>query len=254
MSAMGGSMADLQEEARQDPLSAIAKIGLSYEGVTDFVINRNNPKGSEDNSALAREIQALQGAVIEIKDSQSASAAQYERTAKVGELQRALDNDPKLELTKFHGQEAINLALAVQEQSLKDTGMLPAPDAVLGQVEDYYFKKASDAAMLPKVQSALQPSAPQPTPPAQPGTVSPPASTGAPETPAPTADPSNNPTSQEGQPAATAAPDPSASSRTLTNAQSSNAAPAQPATVLLTDEAYRELGEAVLQESNKEGN
>lgn len=247
-------MADLQEEARQDPLSAMEKIGLSYEGVTDFVVNRNDPKGGDDNSALAREMKALQGAVSEIKDGQAATATQYERTAKMGELQRVLDNDPKLELTKFHGQEALNLALAVQEQSLKETGALPAPDAVLGQVEDYYLKKASDAAMLPKVQSALQPSAPQPTPPAQPGAVSPPASTGALEAPAPAADPSNNPTSQEGQPAATAAPDPSASSRTLTNAQSSNAAPAQPATELLTDEAYREKAEEVLLESYKEGN
>ena len=247
-----GSMEDLQQLAQQNPVGLLAKFGLTFESVTQHILA--DEKGDQTHTAMAREMEGLKGRLEELGASQTAQADQAKVDATQAEFQRVLDINPKYELTKFYGQEGLNFALAVQANSLKDTGTVPAPDAVLDQVEKYYLERHSEAAKLSTVQSTPTPSEPQPTPAAP---SAPPADPTETPAPAPTETaPAVTPPSQEGQPAAPAAPvepvapaEPAApeATRTLTNAQNSNAAPASPNEAVKSDADYRADGEAVLE-------
>lgn len=237
------SLTDLMALARTDKLAAIQKLGFNFEDLTKDIISRPDGGPDESHAALARELKAVTDQLAEIKNTQTNAATQADRSSTMATFDRILDNDPKYELAKMYGQEAKNLALAVQEAHQKETGASLSHEEALGQVEDYYMGRHSDAAKLTKVQSALNPSAPQPTP-AAPGAAAPAVQTDPTGQPAPPAAPTTQePSSQDGQPAAPAAPAAPASPPTLSNAHSANAAPAQPNEGVLTDADYRQRAE-----------
>ena len=157
---------DLQQLIKQDPAAALQALGTDFTTVARHFID--NPPATQENqdfSRLQREIKQVSDKTQAIDQARQAEAEAAKLRTREDEVRHVLDKSDNLAVSRFHGQDAINLALQVQDAHEAQQGVRPTIDQVLEQVEAYYVDQASRLTQLPKVQQTLgTPPGPQPSP------------------------------------------------------------------------------------------
>ena len=126
---------------RGDHLSALEKLGGSYESATDQVLGRE-PQGREQ-SDLAQRVERLEAEKSSLEAGQKVS--DY-----VSRLKTLADSSEEFSLTNSMWDEAQEIALETASQYAQNTGKLLGDDQLLGLVENYYSQEAEKLLQHPK--------------------------------------------------------------------------------------------------------
>ena len=126
---------------RGDHLSALEKLGGSYESATDQVLGRE-PQGREQ-SDLAQRVERLEAEKSSLEAGQKVS--DY-----VSRLKTLADSNEEFSLTNSMWDEAQEIALETASQYAQNTGKLLGDDQLLGLVENYYSQEAEKLLQHPK--------------------------------------------------------------------------------------------------------
>ena len=126
---------------RGDHLSALEKLGGSYESATDQVLGRE-PQGREQ-SDLAQRVERLEAEKSSLEAGQKVS--DY-----VNRLKTLADSNEEFSLTNSMWDEAQEIALETASQYAQNTGKLLGDDQLLGLVENYYSQEAEKLLQHPK--------------------------------------------------------------------------------------------------------
>ena len=161
---------DLQQLIQQDPAAALQALGTDFTTVARHFID--NPPATQENqdfSRMQREIKQVSEKTQALDQARQAEAEAAKLRTREDEVRQGLDKSDNFALSVFYGQDAVNLALLVQDAHEAQHGVRPTIDQVLEQVEAYYVDQASRLTQLPKVQQTLAtPPGPQPSPAAPP--------------------------------------------------------------------------------------
>ena len=126
---------------RGDHLSALEKLGGSYESATDQVLGRE-PQGQQQ-SDLAQRVERLETEKASLEAGQKVS--DY-----VSRLKTLADSNEEFSLTNSMWDEAQEIALETASQYAQNTGKLLGDDQLLGLVENYYSQEAEKLLQHPK--------------------------------------------------------------------------------------------------------
>jgi hypothetical protein len=126
---------------RGDHLSALEKLGGSYESATDQVLGRE-PQNREQ-SDLAQRVERLETEKASLEAGQKVS--DY-----VNRLKTLADSSEEFSLTNSMWDEAQEIALETASQYAQNTGKLLGDDQLLGLVENYYSQEAEKLLKHPK--------------------------------------------------------------------------------------------------------
>jgi len=145
---------------KQDPLLALAEAGVSYDDITNRILNQqpSDPRMEATINALKAEIESLRSGIDETKktyqDNQTQAYQAAVRQIKA-DAQHLVSNDPAFETIKAtqSTQDVVDLITQTYE---KDGILLTVEDAAQ-QVEDYLIDEALKLAKLSKIQKRLMP-------------------------------------------------------------------------------------------------
>ena len=126
---------------RGDHLSALEKLGGSYESATDQVLGRE-PQGQQQ-SDLAQRVERLENEKASLEAGQKVS--DY-----VSRLKTLADSNEEFSLTNSMWDEAQEIALETASQYAQNTGKLLGDEQLLGLVENYYSQEAEKLLQHPK--------------------------------------------------------------------------------------------------------
>ena len=150
---------------KNDPISALSELGLSYEEITNAYINHTpqDPRVQATISKLEAKLAALEAA-NETAQKQSVEAQTQQYQAAIKQLKtdtKALvDSDPNFETikaTRSH-DDVVDLI----EQTYKKDGILLSVEEAAQQVEDYLLEEAMRLTNIKKIKAKLaQNSAPK---------------------------------------------------------------------------------------------
>ena len=126
---------------RGDHLSALEKLGGSYESATDQVLGRE-PQGQQQ-SDLAQRVERLETEKASLEAGQKVS--DY-----VSRLKTLADSNEEFSLTNSMWDEAQEIALETASQYAQNTGKLLGDEQLLGLVENYYSQEAEKLLQHPK--------------------------------------------------------------------------------------------------------
>ena len=126
---------------RGDHLSALEKLGGSYESATDQVLGRE-PQGQQQ-SDLAQRVERLETEKASLEAGQKVS--DY-----VSRLKTLADSNEEFSLTNSMWDEAQEIALETASQYAQNTGKLLGDEQLLGLVENFYSQEAEKLLQHPK--------------------------------------------------------------------------------------------------------
>ena len=130
---------------RGDHLSALEKLGGSYESATDQVLGRE-PQNREQ-SDLADRVERLENEKASVEANQKVS--DY-----VNRLKTLAESNEDYSLTSSMWDEAQEIALETASQYAQNTGKLLGDEQLLGLVENYYSQEAEKLLKHPKFAKA----------------------------------------------------------------------------------------------------
>jgi ribosome-binding ATPase YchF (GTP1/OBG family) len=149
--------ASLKGKFTQSPLEALSELGLSYDQITQLMLNQPKPEELQYQQ-LQQEIKALKAANEKtVADMQAAQKSQYEQavTQIRNEVKMLVDSDGTYETVKEMGAQDSIVELI--EETFKQKGYLMTIEEASKQVEDYLVEEAFKMANLKKVQARLKP-------------------------------------------------------------------------------------------------
>ena len=155
---------------REDPLKALSDLGMSYDDLTKYVLNKTDPSAqqaiairqlAEQTEQARREAAQAREAVEAAK--QEAAKAEAERTragfkSEVAGFVKA--NPDKFELVSLYGQE--ELVFGVIEAEYEKTGEMISVEAAAEKVEKYLEAEAEKAFKAKKFSTRFAPPAAKP--------------------------------------------------------------------------------------------
>jgi hypothetical protein len=149
--------ASLKGKFTQAPLEALSELGLSYDQITQMVLNQPKPEELQYQE-LQKEIKALRAAQEKsVTDAQSAQTAQYQQAVNQirNEVKMLVDSDETYDSIKVMGaQDAV---VELIEETFKQKGHLMTIEDASKEVEEYLVEEAFKMASLKKVQARLKP-------------------------------------------------------------------------------------------------
>jgi hypothetical protein len=149
--------ASLKSKFTQSPLEALSELGLSYDQITEMVLNQPKPENLQYQE-LQKEIKALRAAQEKsVADQQQAQTTQYEQavTQIRNEVKMLVDSNEAYETVKEMGaQDAV---VELIEETFKQKGHLMTIEEASKEVEEYLVEEAFKMASLKKVQARLKP-------------------------------------------------------------------------------------------------
>lgn len=167
-----------RQQAKLNPLDALKQLGLTYEELTEYVLNDNKPTPTAEVAALKQEIESFkrQSEEERRRETESRKAAEVEQQQQIVEAFREEVRDyvsqhtETYELTSLY--DGANLVHEVIEEHFRQTGKLMGiPDAAK-LVEEHYEDLARKAQATKKFaatkqnatppQATTQPVAPKP--------------------------------------------------------------------------------------------
>lgn len=171
---------EARHAAKRDPIAALQALGISYDDLTEHVLNGNKPTASAEVAALREELEALrveQEAARAKAEEAAAARLAAEHAAVIEEARSEAvafveSNSTRYELTTING--AATLVPQVREQHFARTGKLLTVEQAADLVEKHFESLADRIATARKVQAKAAPTAPAPaaTPPAERRTLS----------------------------------------------------------------------------------
>lgn len=158
-----------KDRLSQDPLSVLNELGLSYDQLTQLVLNA--PKA--EDIARAKELRDIQSELKAVKEQQLASqraseeqqTAAYQQAVKQirSEVSQLVKTDPTFET--INATNSINDVVELIEETYKQDGILLTVEEAANEVENYLVEEGSKIARLSKIQQRLRPAAPAATKP-----------------------------------------------------------------------------------------
>lgn len=159
-----------RSEATTNPIKALEMLGLSYEQITQFMLNGQKPTPELEIQAVKKQLQDMKQeqeskAKAELEASQSKAKAEYQRTLsefnqEVGEFVKA--NAGEYELTAMYQGEAI--ISATIEQHFANTKKILSIKEAADLVEKYFEEQVSAAQKTKKFQAKQTPKEEKPQP------------------------------------------------------------------------------------------
>lgn len=144
---------DAQANAKKDPLAYLAAVGLTYEDITEFVVNDKKPTPSLETKAVEDKIKALEKERSDEKEAAKKKAVENAITKFRGDIAEFVKTNAEThELVSLSGDEAQNLIYDVVEDHYeKHQKVLPIAEAAKA-VEDYLEKRHQKLAAAKKLQ------------------------------------------------------------------------------------------------------
>ena len=158
----------LKEQAKNNPLKFLEEAGLTYEELTNFILNGNKPTAEMETSSIKSEMQKLRDEIAQREQERENSAkAMDEKRA-----QEAISNF-KENITGFltgkpddfelcnNYPESVDLIYDVIEAHFAQTEKVMSMEEAAKLVEDHFESEAMKVTSFKKIQSKL---APKPAP------------------------------------------------------------------------------------------
>ncbi len=158
----------IKEQAKTNPLKFIEEAGLTYEELTNFILNGNKPTAEMETSSIKSEMQKLRDEIAQREQERENSAkAMDEKRA-----QEAISNF-KENITGFltgkpddfelcnNYPESVDLIYDVIEAHFEQTEKVMSMEEAAKLVEDHFESEAMKVTSFKKIQSKL---APKPAP------------------------------------------------------------------------------------------
>lgn len=158
----------LKEQAKTNPLKFLEEAGLTYEELTNFILNGNKPTAEMETSSIKSEMQKLRDEIAQREQERENSAkAMDEKRA-----QEAISNF-KENITGFltgkpddfelynNYPESVDLIYDVIEAHFEQTEKVMSMEEAAKLVEDHFESEAMKVTSFKKIQSKL---APKPAP------------------------------------------------------------------------------------------
>lgn len=145
---------------KADPLSALTEAGISYDDLTNALLNQGKPEDLQFKK-LQAEIESLKNAQErQQSDAKKAQDEQYQRAKKQisTEVSLLVDGDEAFETIK--SMQAQDSVVELIETTFKEDGVLMSVEDAAKEVEEYLMEQALTMARLKKVQSKLAPTPP----------------------------------------------------------------------------------------------
>lgn len=153
-----------RDTLKQDPLSALAEAGVSYEELTQQIISQQpvDPRLQNTIRRLEGKIAQMEQEAQESKRSYADNQTQaYNAAVKQIELdaKALVKNDPNFEAIRVTGSTK-DVVQLITETYNKD-GILLTVEEAAQQVEDYLVEEGAKIARIEKIKKKIQASAPQ---------------------------------------------------------------------------------------------
>jgi hypothetical protein len=149
--------ASLKGRFTQAPLEALSELGLSYDQITQMVLNQPKPEELQYQE-LHKEIKALKAAQEKaVADAQATQTSNYEQAVNQirNEVKMLVDSNEAFETVKDLGaQDAV---VELIEETFKQKGTLMTIEDASKEVEAYLVEEGFKMANLKKVQARLKP-------------------------------------------------------------------------------------------------
>jgi len=157
----------LKEQAKTNPLKFLEEAGLSYEELTNFILNGNKPTAEMETSSIKSEMQKL-------RDEIAQREQEREKSAKAMDEQRAQEaiSNFKENITGFltgkpddfelcnNYPESVDLIYDVIEAHFAQTEKVMSMEEAAKLVEDHFESEAMKVTSFKKIQSKLAPKPP----------------------------------------------------------------------------------------------
>lgn len=147
---------------RQEPLSVLSEEGVSYDQLTNLMLNQ--PSGSDlEIQKLSREIEALKAA-RESDQTQSKQAQDDKRQEAVKQIENEvtllIDGNEAFEtIQSMNAQKAV---VELIERTFDDESRLLTVEEAANEVEEYLVEQAMALTKLKKIQSKMNPAPAEP--------------------------------------------------------------------------------------------
>lgn len=140
----------------QDPLNALNDVGISYEQLTQSVLNSPDPTVQR----LLNEVDGLKKAQAEKEKREleqteagiARAVAQIKNDAKV-----IVDNNPSYEMIQLHGDDGLDIIAEIIRHDFNETGIVKSVEEVANEVEAILADEALKYAKSKKIQNLLTP-------------------------------------------------------------------------------------------------
>ena len=160
---------DWKQELAKDPMSVLKEAGISYEQLTNSILNGPNPQ-DQTLAELREEIRQLrEGQTKTQEEIKNAQTRQYEQALKqIGnDVKMLVQGNEEFEMIeKMQAEEAVT---AYIEHKFNDAGVLLSIEEAAREVEEYLTEKALEISNAKKIQAKRAPVAPPAPAPAKPG-------------------------------------------------------------------------------------
>jgi len=152
-----------KDTLKQDPLSILAQAGVSYEDLTQQILNQQpvDPRLQNTINSLKSQIEELKSANEESKKSYAEQQTQaYQAAVKqIGlDVKNLVNSDPNFEAIKATG--SINDVVELITETYNKDGILLSVEEAAQQVEDYLIEETTKLTRLEKIKRKLQEVAP----------------------------------------------------------------------------------------------
>lgn len=143
---------------KQDPLAALAEAGISYDDLTQRILNQpaSDPRMEATVNALKAEIESLRSGIDESKKSYAESQTQaYQAAVKQikTDATHLITSDPAFETVK--AMDSVQDVVDLITQTYDKDGILLSIEDAAQQVEDYLVEEAMKIASLDKIKKRL---------------------------------------------------------------------------------------------------
>lgn len=157
----------LKEQAKTNPLKFLEEAGLSYEELTNFILNGNKPTAEMETSSIKTEMQKLREEIMQKEQDR-------EKQMKAQEEQRVQETiaNFKENITSFltakpddyelcnNYPNSVDLIYDVIEAHFAQTEKVMSMEEAAKLVEDHFESEALKVTSFKKIQSKLSPKAP----------------------------------------------------------------------------------------------
>lgn len=143
---------------KQAALEAFARGELSYEEITQEVMNPQDPRVTATISRLEKQVADLNSKLEKAATGvQEAQSQQYQAAIKQIEtdVKNLVKADPSFEMIKYTG--SVRDVVELIEETYKQDGYVMTVEEAAQQVEDYLVEEASRLAKVSKIQKRLSP-------------------------------------------------------------------------------------------------
>lgn len=154
----------LKEQAKTNPLKFLEEAGLTYEELTNFILNGNKPTAEMETSSIKTEMQKLREEILKKEQEREASLKAQEEQRVQEAISTFKDNISSFLTAKPDDFElcnnypnSVDLIYDVIEAHFAQTEKVMSMEEAAKLVEDHFESEAMKVTSFKKIQSKLAP-------------------------------------------------------------------------------------------------